>query len=58
MVKLNETDYMFKELKKLYPDNTEFYSRYYSGTYYDTAYTEYYDKEKRLIYTKRTKTYG
>lgn len=52
------SSYIFRQLKETRPNDTEFYSRYYSGDYYNTAYTDYYNQDGELVYTENHKTYG
>lgn len=55
---IDQTTYIFRRLKSLYPDSSTFYEWYYDGSYLDRAYTEYYNDKKEPILITTHDWYG
>jgi hypothetical protein len=58
MKKLEEDSFMYRRLRRMYPDQHVFYVEYTEGTYLDRAYTEYYNYKKELILRENHEWYG
>lgn len=55
---LTENSLDYRRLKEKYPYSSEFYSVYYSGSYYDRAWTKYYDQNKNYLEIEMHSWYG